>query len=147
VIRRRALALLLAAAHAAAAPVAAAQSVTQDSFEVHYAAFPTTGLPEETSRALGVRPQRGRALVLINVQKVQDGKRVPAAATGQGSAKSLTGHLQALRLRPAAQAGLHDAVADFEVLDGEWLTVELSVTPAGATRPIPVRFQQQFYLD
>lgn len=141
-IRRAALALL------AAAPLAAlAQSVTQDGYEIHAAAFATTAVPPAMTQALGVHPTRGRAVVLVNARRLGAAGSTPVASSGGGTAKSLSGHVQALRLRPAAQPGLHDAVAEFEVLDGEWMTLELRVTPAGAARPIPVKLQQQFYLD
>lgn len=139
--RRAALALLLAA------PLAAgAQTVTQDGYEIHYAAFATSAVPAAMTQALGVQPRRGRAVVLVNARRLGPGGGA-VACSGSGTAKSLTGHVEPLRLRPAAQPGLHDAVAEFEILDGEWLTLELQVTPTGAPRPIPVRFRQQFYLD
>jgi hypothetical protein len=128
-------------------PAAAEQRVEQDGFIVHYAAIRTTDLTPEVARQFNVRRRGKQALLVLNAQRVEDGAAVPVAATATGRVTSLLGHLQKLDLRPVQEGPVHYVLAEFETLNREYLTVDVQLTPQGATRPIRVKFQQQFYND
>ncbi|MGB0956297.1 MAG: DUF4426 domain-containing protein [Panacagrimonas sp.] len=126
----------------------AEQYVEQDGFRVHYAALPTTDLQPEVAKRFGVSRSSRRILLVLNAQRVlADGQTQSVAATGNGNASSLLGHVQKLRLRSEREADVHYLLAQLQALDGEYLNFDLSVTPEGTQRPIGIRFQQQFYLD
>jgi hypothetical protein len=132
---------------ALALPAAAEQFVEQDGFRVHYAALPTTAVTPGTARAFGIGRSSRRALIVLNAQRLEDGRTVPVPASATGTARSLIGHVQDLALRSAREGDVHYVLAEFQVVPQEWLAFELQVTPQGAPRPVPIRFRQQFYPD
>jgi hypothetical protein len=57
------------------------------------------------------------------------------------------GDRQTLQLRPAGPAGSGDLLADFAMINGEYLRFDVDVLPQGGNTPIHVHFEQQFYND
>ncbi len=138
--------LLLGAALLWSAVASAEQFVDAGDYRVHYSAINTTQLQPEIARQFGVTRSRNEALLVLNPQRRDsNGTYVPVAATAQGRSRSLIGHIDKLKLRPVREGQVHYVVANFPILDGEFLTLELSVLPAGASTPIAVKFSQQFY--
>lgn len=128
-------------------PAAAEQRVEQDGYIVHYAALRTTDLTPEVARQFDVRRRGKQALLVLNAQRLEGGRAVPVPATATGRVTSLLGHLQKLDLRPVQEGPVHYVLAEFETLNREYLTVDVQLTPAGAARPIQIKFQQQFFND
>lgn len=124
----------------------AEQAVRAGDFIVHYAAIRTTDLTPEVARQFGVSRSGRQALLVLNAQRdTGDSLPEPVPATATGHVTSLLGHRQRLRPRPHQEAGVHYVLANFETLTAEYLTLELEVMPEGASAPISVKFQQQFF--
>ncbi|HEX4896186.1 MAG TPA: DUF4426 domain-containing protein [Solimonas sp.] len=121
----------------------AQQVVEAGGYRVNYAALNTMQLSPEIARRYGVKRRGDRALLLLNVRR--DGKAVPAS--GRGTARGLTGHTEKLELRQVRVDDSYDLIAEFEILDGEFLHVEAQVLPAGGSTPIAVKFRQQYYRE
>lgn len=138
--------LLLGAALLWSTATSAEQFVDAGDYRVHYSAINTTQLQPETARQFGVTRSRNEALLVLNAQQRNDsGAYLPVSATAQGQSRSLIGHVDKLKLRPIREGQVHYVVANFPILDGEFLTLDLKVLPAGASAPIAVKFSQQFY--
>lgn len=126
----------------------AEQFVEKDGLRVHYVAINTTDIPPEVARPFAIDRSRRYGLVVLNAQRVgADGRTTPLPGAASGRARSLIGHVQPLAFRPVREGEVHYLVAEFETLNQEWLTFEISVTPEGAAAPLPIKFQQQFYTD
>ncbi|MDD3762477.1 MAG: DUF4426 domain-containing protein [Nevskiales bacterium] len=131
-----------------ALPAAAEQYVDHGEYRIHYAALNSTTLTPEVARQFGVDRSRNQVLLVLSPQQRDDGGDYrPVAATASGTATTLLGHVQKLELRPVREGPVHYVVATFETLDGEFMTVNVDVLPAGANQVVNVRFKQQFYRD
>ncbi len=140
--------LLLALLFVLTATVARAeQFVDLGDFRIHYAALNTTQLTPDVARKFNVQRSSKRILLVLNAQKRVGGKYESVTATASGTATTLLGHVQSLELRPIREADVHYVIASFETLEGEYMTVDARVLPAGAMTPVTVKFRQQFYLD
>lgn len=134
-------ALMLGGAHAE-------QYLDHGDYRIHYNALNSTALTPDVARRYGVtRSGQEALLVLSPQQRDADGVYRSVPAQGKGRARSLLGHLTPLKLRPIRDGDAHYLVADFKILDGEFLKLELDILPTGAAAPIPLSFQQQFYRD
>jgi hypothetical protein len=126
----------------------AEQVVRADDVIVHYSAVRTTMLTPEIATRFGVTRSRNQALLVLNAQRdTGEGLPTPIPATATGHVTSLLGHRQVLKLMPKREGDVHYVLARFETLNGEFLTLDLQVTPEGQNKAIPVRWQQQFYND
>ncbi len=125
----------------------AEQFVDAGDFRVHYAAIGTTSLTPEVARQFSVTRTRNEILLVLNAQQKVDGRYQPIPATATGSATTLLGHVQKLALRPLQEGDVHYVVASFQTLDGEFMTIDAQVLPEGASKPLAVKFRQQFYRD
>lgn len=147
-IHRRLIAVLTLAL-ALFTPIVHAEQVVRDGdVIIHYSAVRTTLLTPEVATRFGIRRSRNQALLVLNAQRDEGGplpKPIPATATGY--ATTLLGHRQNLKLTPKREGDVHYVLATFETLNGEYITLDLQVTPEGHSKPIPVRWQQQFYND
>lgn len=119
------------------------QSVRADGYEVHYAAINTMQVPVETARALDIRRSGSRALLVINAQQGSDAESVRAEASGE--IRNLAGQAKPFAPRAVQDGGVWYLLADFRISDFERLRFDLEVTPEGAERAIPLRFEQSFY--
>ncbi len=122
--------------------VALAGGTVEDAgWQVHYSATPTTQLQPEIARRYGIEPRASHAIVLLSPRK--NGTSVGAQAIG--IARRLTGQSQQLQWRTVDVEGQQDLIAEFEILNGEQMTLDISVLVEGAPRPIEIRFLQRFY--
>ena len=88
------------------------------------------------------------SLLVLNAQReTAPGKTTSLPATATGTVTSLIGHVQPLELRPAREGDVHYVLAQFEAVDQEILQFDLQIMPDGASKPIALKFQQQFYRD
>ncbi len=126
----------------------AEQFVRDGDFIVHYVALPSTSITPEVARHFAIQRSGKLSLLVLNAQKeTAPGKTVSLPATATGTVTSLIGHVQPLDLQPAREGDVHYLLAQFEAVDQEILKFDLQITPQGATRPIALKFQQQFYRD
>lgn len=125
--------------------VGAEQDVRGEGFVVHYSAINTNALPPDVAERLGVKRRASHALILLSPRR--EASDEPAAAVASGTVRRLTGQRQDLAWRAVASGAQQDLIAEFEILDGERLAFDISVKPEGASYPLVVRFNQQFYRE
>lgn len=126
----------------------AQQPVRDGSTLVHYAAMSTQDLSPEMARQYGIRQSSKRGMLLLNLQReTAPGKTVPLRGTATGTARNLMGDQQTLTLRPASADSTQDLIAEFDIAHLEFLTFDIDVRPQDSTRPLKVKFQQQFFTD
>ncbi|MGH8461703.1 MAG: DUF4426 domain-containing protein [Stenotrophobium sp.] len=143
-------AMLLAAWLLQTSVAAAGEPVVRSNgYVVRYAALASTGFTAEVARQYGITRQANHGVLIINVQRqdAMPGKSAPLPATATGKATSLMGDSQDLQLRSAPQSGTQDLLADFEMINSEYLRFDVDVLPQGSSTPIHVHFEQQFYND
>lgn len=121
------------------------QSVLADGYEIHYAAINSTEVPPATARALDIRRSDARALLVLNAQRASDGSSL--RATAEGEVRNLAGQEKDFAPRAVEDGDVWYVLAEFRVANGERLRFDLQVTPEGAGRAIPLRFQQTFYRE
>src|SRR5690606_25506574 len=122
--------------------------VQSGDYIVHFNALPTTRIPPEAARANRITRSPNRALLNIAVQRNNaEGIAEPVRATVQASATNLTGQRRDLSLREVRDGGSIYYLAETGIRDTETLNFEVSVLPEGGSRPITVRFQQQFFTE
>ncbi|QHS10363.1 DUF4426 domain-containing protein [Sinimarinibacterium sp. NLF-5-8] len=127
--------------------VHAEQFVDAGDYRIHYAAINSTELTPQIARQFSVDRSRNQILLVFNAQHRVEGQYQSVPATAKAFATTLLGHRQTLTLRPIREADVHYVVANFETLDGEFMTISAEVTPQGARAPVEVKFKQQFYRD
>lgn len=121
------------------------QSVLADGYEIHYAAINSTEVPPATVRALDIRRSDARALLVLNAQRASDGGSL--RATAEGEVRNLAGQKKGFAPRAVEDGDVWYVLAEFRVANGERLRFDLQVTPEGAGRAIPLRFEQTFYRE
>ena len=126
----------------------AEQFVRDGRYIVHYVALPSTSITPEVAQHFGIVRSAGLSLLVLNAQ-VENAPNIttPITATATGTVTSLIGHVQPLELRQAREGAVHYVLAQFEAVDQEILNFDLKITPEGASNPIALKFQQQFYRD
>lgn len=130
----------------AAAPALAERSHSDGDYVIHYNAIPSTELTAEIASRYGITRSGSRGLINVAVLRQQDGAAMPGAvaATVTASVRSLTGQRNDIVLREVRDQDAIYYIGDFFVRGDDVLRFELSVTPEGAARAIPVRFEQRF---
>ena len=86
------------------------------------------------------------ALVLLSPRREAPPDQ-PISAAASGVVRRLTGQRQLLAWREVSTGSQRDLIAEFEIPDGEHLAFDISVKPEGASYPLAIRFNQQFYRD
>lgn len=124
----------------------AEQSVRGEGFVVHWSAMNTSALTPETAAQLSVQRRASHALVLLSPRRDPDSAE-PLGAVASGVVRRLTGQRQLLSWREIRVGTQTDLIAEFEIPDGEQLAFDLSVKPDGASYPLGIRFNQQFYRE
>ena len=111
-------------------------------YVVHYSATSSMQLAPAISERYGIERRPSHAVVLLSPR---DSSGQPVAAQAIGVARRLTGQRQALEWRTLDIEGQQDLLAEFEILNGEQMALDISVLLEGAPRPIEIRFLQKFY--
>jgi len=132
----------------ASLPAGAQNMIESGEFVVHYNALPTTQLPPEVARAYNITRSPNRALLNISVQR-RAGDGTPEAITAevQAAATNLTGQRRDLAVREVRDQGAIYYLSETRVTHLETLTFNVVVQPAGASAPITLQFQQQFFTE
>jgi len=117
-------------------------------YVVHFNALATEMLPAEVARAYGIVRSDSRAMLNVSIVRKQAdtiGKPVGAAVTVNAS--NLTGQLKSVTVRRIEEGNAIYYIGEISVANQETLIFDIEVTPEGETRPISVKFRQQFYTD
>ena len=132
-----------------ASPVAAQQSQDFGNYVVHYNALNTNLIPPQVAQGYGIARSSSRALLNVTVlKKVMDTPGTPVSASVKASATNLTGQLRELQIRQIDDSeGAIYYIAEFPVHNLETYRFEITVSIAGETDPLLVRFTQQFYTE
>ena len=132
----------------------AAQEMTRENFVdagdyvVHFNALATEMLPAEVARAYGIVRSGSRALINVSVIRKQTGSiGEPVAANVAVNASNLTGQLKSVTVRRIEEGEAIYYIGEIPVANQETLIFDIKVTPEGETRPISVKFRQQFYAE
>lgn len=126
--------------------VHAERAHTAGEYTVHYNAIPTTALDPEVARGYGITRSGTRALLNIAVLRRPAGDSEPHAVSARVIAhvRSLTGQRNPIELRELRDQDAIYYIGEFRIRGEENLRFELEVTPDGASRSIPVRFEHVF---
>lgn len=130
----------------AVGPVGAEQAVTVPPWTVHYFAVQTDRLDAAVARANGITRSASRVMLSLAVFEATAEGRRPVDAFVEASAEGRQGP-QPIHMRLLEDAGGRYQVGFVRVADEETLAFAVAVTPAGASRPIVIRFDQQFFVD
>jgi len=132
----------------------AGQEITRENFVdagdyvVHFNALATEMLPAEVARAYGIVRSDSRAMLNVSViRKQKDSIGKPVAAAVTVNASNLTGQLKNVTVRQIEEGDAIYYIGEIPVANQETLIFDIKVTPEGETRPVSVKFRQQFYTD
>ncbi len=129
--------------------VPAQQSQDFGEYVVHYNTLNTNLIPPQVAQAYGIVRSTNRALLNVTVlQKVMDTPGTPVAARVTASGTNLTGQRREIELREIKEpGGAIYYVGQFPVHNLETYTFEISVAIEGESKPLEMRFKQQFYTE
>lgn len=135
-----------------ALPVQAEQSRTFGDYVVHYNAFTTNILSPKIAKLYKITRSNNRALLNISILR-KNGKSTmgePVKARVRATATNLNSQLRRLKVRELVESGTPGAVyylAETPVNNGDTLTYEVNITPAGSQRTYTFSFQKQFVTE
>lgn len=124
---------------------AGASSADIGSHVVHFSAQSTDQLPPEIARAYNILRSKNRAM--LNVSIIDKSNGSPVAADVAVKTVNLTGQLKNVSMRRIDEQDAIYYIGETPVANRETLVFDISVTPAGESTPINVRFQREFYTD
>ena len=120
--------------------------VESGDYVVHYNALPSVQLLPDVARAARVRRSPNRALLTVAVQRrAPDGSLQPVGATIEAAGTNLAGQRRSVPMRQVREGEAIYYLGEHGIDHLETIDYVLEVLPADATRPIDVRFQQQFF--
>lgn len=143
----RYLSFALAGALALLGPTAVADTSTKvDGYTIHHIALTTDMLDPQVARTYGLQRSKNRGF--LNVSLVKEvagtlGQSTPAEVTAR--AKNLTGQVWDLPMREVKEGKAYYYITDFLVAHNQTLSFDITVKPAGATKPFQVRMSQEFF--
>jgi len=144
-----ALIMLASAGFMASQPASAEigpKSKTFGDYTIHFNAFTSDSLQPAMAKAYGITRSKNRGLVSISILKkslAPLGKPVKASVSAE--ANNLTGQWKKIPIREINDGGAIYYISEFRVAHKEVLTFKISATPEGTSKPLNVKFQQQFY--
>ena len=118
-------------------------------FSVHYNTLNTSQLTPQVAQAYGIQRSSSRALLNITVLK-NTGADLPQAMEARvtAGARNLTGQRKDIEMRKITEGD--DAIyyiGEFRVNNMETFDFTVTVIPAGESRPLELKFRQQFYTE
>lgn len=131
-----------------AGAVQAQQASEQGAYTIHFSAMNTSQLTPEIARAYGI--QRSSSLAMLNItvlKKGADGQQRAVTAVVKASGRNLTGQLREISMREIREGEAIYYIGVFRVNNMETFDFSVQVTPQGESRPLEVRFRQQFFTE
>ncbi len=126
----------------------AENSTSSGGYTIHHNALKSDFLSPAIAKAYNIQRSKYRGLINISVIKDHPGTvGTPVSAKIEIKAMSLSGVPKQITLRKIVDGSAIYYIGEFPVIDREIINFNLEVTPEGTTRPINVRFSQQFYID
>jgi hypothetical protein len=131
-----------------ASSAAAENSTSSGGYTIHYNALKSDFLSPAIAKAYDIQRSKYRGLINISVIKDNPGTEgTPVQAKIVINAIALSGVPKQITLRKITEGSAIYYIGEFPVIDREIVNFNLEVTPEGETRPINVKFSQQFYID
>ena len=131
-----------------ASSAAAENSTSSGGYTIHHNALKSDFLSPAVAKAYNIQRSKYRGLINISVIKDHPGTTgTPVQAKIVINAMALSGAPKQITLRKITEENAIYYIGEFPVIDREIVNFNLEVTPEGETRPINVRFSQQFYID
>ncbi|MFB9066941.1 DUF4426 domain-containing protein [Pseudofulvimonas gallinarii] len=126
-----------------ALPAMAERAHRDGEYIVHYNVIPTTALDASVARGYGITRSGTLALINVAVLRQVEGEAQPraVAARVEAQVRSLTGQRNTIQMRELRDQDAIYYIGEFRIRGEENLRFELEVTPDGARRSIPVRFE------
>lgn len=115
-------------------------------FEVHYNALRTDTLPAEVAKSYAIQRSTNRVLLNVTVlRKIGDNQpRQPVEAQVKVDAYNLTGQLKNLDMRRVSEGEAIYYIGEVTISGTEILVFDISVTPAGESAPLQIKFKREF---
>ena len=130
-------------------PAIAQQAQEFGDYVVHYNALSSSLLTPEVAKAYGIRRSDSRALINISVLK-NTGEQTATAvkAVVSTSGRNLTGQTRNVEMREIDDGdGAIYYIGELSVRNMETFDFTVVVTPEGQSKPLNVKFRQQFYTE
>ena len=133
----------------ASSPSVAQQAQKFGDYVVHYNALSSSLITPEVAKAYGIRRSDSRALINISVLKPageQTATAVKAAVTTTG--RNLTGQTRKIEMREIDDGdGAIYYIGELSVRNMETFDFTVVVLPEDQSKPLNVKFRQQFYTE
>jgi hypothetical protein len=133
----------------ASSPSVAQQAQEFGDYVVHYNALSSSLITPEVAKAYGIRRSDSRALINISVLKPageQAATAVKAAVTTTG--RNLTGQTRKIEMREIDDGdGAIYYIGELSVRNMETFDFTVVVIPEGQSKPLNIKFRQQFYTE
>ena len=130
-------------------PAIAQQAQEFGDYVVHYNALSSSLITPEVAKAYGIRRSDSRALINISVLKSageQVATAVKAAVTTSG--RNLTGQTRNVEMREIDDGdGAIYYIGELSVRNMETFDFTVVVIPEGQSKPLNLKFRQQFYTE
>jgi hypothetical protein len=137
--------LLASLALALALPSHAEQAIYSQKYDIHYNAFNTMMVTPEVAQSYGFTRARNRALLNISVIDSTTKKPLPAVVTGTRT--NIIGQVLPLEFLQIKEQNAIYYIAQLRFTEEEMWRFELKIQPDLNANPIPLKFNQTFYLE
>ena len=137
--------LALALTMSLALPSHAEQAIYSQKYDIHYNAFNTMMVTPEVAQSYGFTRARNRALLNISVIDSTTKKPLPAVVTGTRT--NIIGQVLPLEFLQIKEQNAIYYIAQLRFTEEEMWRFELKIQPDLNANPIPLKFNQTFYLE
>jgi len=123
-------------------------SMTQGDYTIFYTAFTSDTIQPKMAKAYNIKRSKNRGLLSISIVKKTlspSPMGTPVKAKVTAAATNLTGQLKDIDLRQIDEGTAVYYISEFPVAHKEVLDFTLKIIPDGESKPINVKFRQQFY--
>lgn len=119
----------------------------QGDYEVHFNALRTDQLTPDVARAYGIQRSANRVMLNVTIlrQEAPHTPRKPVEGQVQVDAYNLNGQLKNLQMRRVSEGEAIYYIGEVTISGTEILVFDISVTPAGESTPIEVKFKREFH--
>ena len=137
------------ASQSAAAPAQESNETFQEfgNYEVHYNALRTDTLAPDIARSYGIQRSTNRVMLNVTIlhKEADHAPRKPVDGVVQVDAYNLNGQLKNMEIRRLSEGDAIYYIGEVSISGAEILVFDITVTPAGETTPLRVKFKREFY--
>jgi hypothetical protein len=115
-------------------------------YSVHFNALRTDALTADVARTYGIQRSTNRVMLNVTVLQKQAGQADKAVdGTVEVAAYNLNGQLKGLEMRRVAEGDAIYYIGEVSISGTEILVFDITVTPAGETTPLKMKFKREFF--